>query len=68
MASNLSATIEYSKTSINELTGSYEEQKIRIQLQRDQLEKLDGILGGIFQRDGVPIPKAEDPFPPVLKP
>jgi hypothetical protein len=65
---NLSATIEYSKTRTNELTGSYEEQKIRIQLQGDQLEKLDGTLRGIFQKDGVPIPKADDPLPPVLKP
>jgi hypothetical protein len=65
---NFSATIEYSKTRTNELTGSYEEQKIRIQLQGDQLQKLDGALRGVFDKDGIPIPKAEDPLPPVLKP
>ena len=65
---NFSATIEYSKTRTNELTGSYEEQKIRIQLQGDQLQKLDGALRGVFDKDGIRIPKAEDPLPPVLKP
>lgn len=64
---NLGATIEYSKTRTNELTGSYEEQKVRIQLQADQLQGLDGTLREIFQKDGVPIPKAEDPLPPMLK-
>jgi hypothetical protein len=34
----------------------------------DQLEKLDGILREVFQKDGVPIPKAEDPLPSILKP
>jgi hypothetical protein len=65
---NLSATIEYSKTRVNELTGSYEEQRIRIQLQGEQLQKLDGTLRDIFQKDGVPIPKAQDPLPSILKP
>jgi hypothetical protein len=65
---NLGATIEYSKTRINELTGSYEEQRVRIQLQGDQLQKLDGTLRGIYQKDNIPIPKAQDPLPSIIKP
>jgi hypothetical protein len=62
--SNLDATIEYSRKRFNAISGSYDEQTIRIRVQSDELQKLDSSLKDSFQREGIPIPKAEDPnFP-----
>jgi hypothetical protein len=60
--SNLGATMEYSRKRFNAISGTYEEERIRIKLQSDELGKLDSSLRDLFKRDGIPIPRADEPY------
>lgn len=54
------ATVEYTKSRTDALTGYHEEQRLRLEIQGQQLQQLDGSLRDVFKKDGVQIPKAED--------
>jgi hypothetical protein len=54
------ATLEYTKSREDALTGYHEEQRLRLEIQGQQLQQLDTNLRDLFKNEGVKIPKAEE--------
>lgn len=65
-APSVASSIEYTKTRADYLKGTVDTWRLRVNGDAESIRKLNQLLNGVFEKNGVAIPKADDQLPRTL--